>query len=356
MHIAFCTDTNYVMPCGVAMTSICENNKEEEITFHLVITDEGTAPDEVEKKVAPLRDIVVKYEKLVEVYRMDAEKIKAFTCSGAGYVSATGFSRIFLPEILSNSINKVLYLDCDLVCDGSLRDLWNYELNQDCPIGAVVDCNYASVSNHLNAKIPQSVNYINSGVLLMNLDCWRKNNYIELAVNNALENKYPLLDQDMLNNIFCGKIHYLPTKYNLQLVTLLRGIDNCHITLEYYDELKETCKSPIIIHYVSAQKPWKSEYCPFREVWEKYLYMTIWKNVNYSPVASWFEWSYIYKEFQDTYWMDASLFKEGLKPYLRFFRALVRLKSKHKFVRMSSFFLNQFASLLEKVYVWKTRK
>ena len=356
MEIAFCTDTNYVMPCGVAMTSICENNKEEDITFHLVITDEGTAPDEVEKKVSPLRDIAVKYGKIVEVYRMDAEKIKGFTCSGAGYISTTAFARIFLPEILPDEVKKVIYLDCDVVCDGSLKDLWETELIDDFPLGAIVDCYYAAPMHHKISEIPQEVHYINSGVLLMNLASWRKYNYVEKVILVATEKRFPLLDQDTLNHVFSGKIKYLPVKFNVQTIFLMHGIENNHISLDYYDEIKEACDAPILIHYVTPNKPWKNEFCPLREIWEKYLKLTVWKDLKPSPVLTRFDRTYLNKEFQDTYWMDGLLFNEGLAPYLRFFRAAVRLKNKSRLVKISSSFLNGFAAFLEKVYSWKSNR
>ena len=75
MHIAFCTDTNYIMPAGVAMVSVCENNKNIDINFHLVITDEGTSPDEVDNKVKPLLDIANSYNKQVNVYRISQKRI-----------------------------------------------------------------------------------------------------------------------------------------------------------------------------------------------------------------------------------------------------------------------------------------
>ena len=35
MDIVCCTDNNYVIPCGVLVTSICVNNQKEEITVHI---------------------------------------------------------------------------------------------------------------------------------------------------------------------------------------------------------------------------------------------------------------------------------------------------------------------------------
>jgi len=354
MHIAFCTDTNYIMPTGVAMISICENNKEE-ITFHLVITDEGTALDEVDDKVKPLKEIANQYQKKAEIYRMDAAKISSFVCSGAGYISTTAFARIFLPDLLPISINKVLYLDCDLVCDGNIRDLWSIELSENTPIGAVVDCNYASVSCKTISQIPREKPYFNSGVLLMNLDCWRRNNYVQLAISTAIEKKFPLLDQDLLNHLFYSSIKILPVRYNLQLVTLLDGIDNCILSPEYYDEIKAACENPEIIHYLSANKPWNDEYCPKREIWEKYKQKSIWKDINLLKCAARFDRTYIHREIEASYWSEPYLFKDEMTHYLRFFNAVSKFKNKTKIIKIGSFFLDTLSFFLEKVYSFKLR-
>lgn len=356
MHIAFCTDTTYVMPTGIALLSVCENNKEEDITFHLVITDEGKIESDINQKVQPLLDIVAQYNKKAVVYRMAEEQIAQFVCSGEKYVSTTAFSRIFLPELLADDIKKVLYLDGDLVCDGSLKDLWIIELPENCPMGAVVDSNYASPSFHKIAEISNSAHYINSGVLLINLDYWRQHNCIKELVDVANEKKYPMLDQDTLNNVFQNKIKYLPIKYNLQLVTLLDGVDNCHVTLEFYDEIKDAIEKPVIIHYLTGNKPWKDERCPKREVWQRYKQLSVWRDVPTEHVITRFDRSEIHSEVIDTYWIDPTLFKRGLIPYLRFFQAAVRLKNKSRLISISSSILNCGAKILEDVYNFKVRK
>lgn len=356
MHIAFCTDTNYIIPTGVAMISVCENNKEEIITFHLVITDEATDNIDIKEKVKPLLDIAAKYSKMANVYRMPESRISEFVCNGTVYVTTTAFSRIFLPEILDSSIKKVLYLDCDLICDGSLSDLWNITLPEDCPIGAIVDCNYASPRKHQIAEIPSTAKYINSGVLLMNLDCWRNNNYIDLSVNVALDKRFPMLDQDLLNHLFYENILYLPIKYNMQIATLLDGIDNCHIDMAYYEEIKEACINPIIIHYLTANKPWKLEKCPYKEKWQKYYELSIWKDSPFSEVTTRFDRSYIYEEIESSYWSDPTLFKTEAYSYMRFFKAAIKLKNKKKIVKLVSFLLDSFSSIIELIYAIKTNK
>lgn len=354
MHIAFCTDTNYVMPTGVAMISICENNKEERITFHLVITDEGTAPDEVEKKVQPLLDIVSKYNKEVQKYSLKKDLLSDFECLGGGYISVTAFARIFLPELLSEDIAKVLYFDCDIVCNGPLRELWNFDLS-DSPIGGVFDCGGNMPTCRARVGTPLCDPYINSGILYLNLELWRQNNYSRQVANCAIERRFEYLDQDALNFIFHGNIKILPIKYNVQSQYLFTDESHWCVEYQYLDEIREAIKTPSIVHFSTINKPWKDTYCPKREIWEKYESLSIWKDQGRSHVDSWFNRTHLYYDIETIYWTDCTLFAKEAYSYLRFFQVAVLFKNKTKIVGFISSILNFIALLLEKTYKFKMR-
>lgn len=353
IHIAFCTDTNYVMPTGVAMISVCENNREESICFHLVITDEGTSPDEVATKVQPLKDIAERYGKEAKVYSLKSENLKDFICSGAGYISTTAFARIFLPELLDESIHKVLYLDCDIAVDGSLRELWETSLSDACPLAAAIDANSCTQYCHFSNKDHVATTYYNSGVLLINLECWRQENLIQKTVDCAIRFKFSLLDQDVLNYLYCDRIKEIEPTYNFQILYDFKGSNSVPVD---YIPLIDSCREhPIIVHYITANKPWKDEYCPRREVWEKYLNLSQWRGITYTPVVTRLDRTEIYKDLLDTYWSDPKVFQQSVGPFLRLFKAAIRLKNKAKILRLSMSPISWIASFLEKVYQYKTR-
>lgn len=355
MHIAFCTDTNYVMPTGVAMISICENNLAEPITFHLVITDEGTVPDEVERKVKPLLDIADKYGKKAQTYSLKKEQLSAFVCRGAGYISTTAFARIFLPDLLDKEITKVLYLDCDIACNGSLKKLWEIDL-EGSAIGGIIDCNGTHAGYHERIKTPINVPYINSGVLLMNLDKWRKDDLIQKVCDCAIEHQFPLLDQDSLNFVFQGDIKLLPVKYNTQTLFIFGGELQWHVEYTYIEEIRDAIKNPVIVHYLTANKPWNDVYCPHQNIWDKYKNLSIWSDVKSQKILTRFDRTDVYNYMMSIYWQDGNLFIDGLKPYLRLFQATVKFKNKIGIISMYSAILNFVSNFLEKIYIWKTRR
>lgn len=357
IHISFCTDTNYVMPTGIAMISVCENNVEENIVFHIVLTDEGRTKEEMDAKTMPLRDIALKYKKTCQFYFIDSNKLSDFECKGAEHVSIAAFARIFLPELVSSDISKILYLDCDIVVCGTLKELWHTALAKDCPFAAVVDANGGSASYRYTLQMPPHVKYFNSGVLLMNLEYWREHNLIEKSVKCASEMRFPLLDQDMLNYLFAESVKPLPVRYNFQTLFVFTPEMYWMVDYEYVDEIrsiKQGITKPIMIHYISSNKPWKDEWCPMREVWDSYMQLSPWKSQEVQSVVTRFDRCTVYNDFMDAYWSDPKLMKEILKNCIALQKIAVQMKNKWYFVKIAMIPVKIFASILRFVYGVKT--
>lgn len=119
------------------------------------------------------------------------------------------FARCYLPEILPD-IDKILYLDLDIWVEKDISELWNIDIT-DYAIAAVVDINARNF--HL-PYIPNVNVYINSGVLLMNLEYMRKHNMVEQfhELLNTWLLSFP--DQDTLNRVCYGAIKFLSHKWN----------------------------------------------------------------------------------------------------------------------------------------------
>lgn len=335
------------------MISICETNKDSDIFFHLVITTKSG--EDIDHKVRPLKKIAEQYGKGYKVYELKEDVIAQYICSGSSYISTTAFARIFLPVILPETIKKIIYLDGDIAVNGSLEGLWDIDLPEDCPLGGIIDSCGTSVSYREVVKMPLSLPYINSGILLMNLDVWRKENLTAKAAECAIANKFPFLDQDTLNYLLQGRIMLLPVKYNVQTLFLFNDETKWNVEYSYLNEIREAVKNPVIVHYVSANKPWLDEYCPLREIWKKYSDMSEWKDMPLGKLNCRFDRSYLNRPFTDAYWSDAELMKESIEPFLRMFNAAVRLKNKKTIMRMVALPMNVLSYLLERLYQFKTR-
>jgi len=356
MHIALCSDSNYAMPVGVAMISICENNREEPITFHFVLTDEGLSEEKSNQNLQPLKDIAAKYGKDFILYHMNAEQLAVFECKGSSYISTTAFARIFLPNLVSNSISKILYLDGDLIVNQSLKPLWDTSLPPNCPLAAVPDFNMNISHQRFASKLADGITYFNSGVLLMNLDVWRAENLTKQISDAAIEYQFPLLDQDSINYVLQNRIKRLPFTYNGQILAWFAQANATSVDMQTYSEIKHiTEEPPVIIHYLSANKPWKEGRCPWREYWDRYKNISIWKNLPRQPLMTTFERTEVFPAFIEAYWGDTALMQRTLEQILPFFYACHHFKNKIKVMNCFITPLKWSTWLLEKIYTIKAK-
>ena len=275
MDIVICTDNNYVMPAGVLICSICENNMAEKINFHIIIDDAF-----IEESRQSLSEVVQSYSHEIYFHRIERNQFSSFPIGLKGqsrHLTLAAYYRLFLGNILPSTTRKVLYLDCDIIVRQNLLELWNTDI-EEYAIGYVADQNEGLISFYNLLKYPQNLGYFNSGVLLINLDYWRNHNLLEEYLE-FLKN-YPeralTFDQDVLNYVLRNRKKRLPLKYNVQSGFLCKIVN---ISWEYEDELEEAINSPCIIHYVDPMKPWiKGCDHPYKSEFFKYRQLTKWKN------------------------------------------------------------------------------
>ena len=111
--------------------------------------------------------------------------------------------------------------------------------------------------------------YFGAGVLLINVDYWRKNNTQQKSLDFVKKNKEICVwhDQDALNKILNGTVKFCHIKYNVY--EHLYENENNYPAL-FNNEIKEAVENPIIIHFCSGRKPWTFESrCPFTATWLK---------------------------------------------------------------------------------------
>ena len=128
------------------------------------------------------------YAKLKEFGRVieyDKELLSDFTKDLCGYkhVSIACFVRLLIPKYLPD-LNRAIYLDCDTVCQGSLKDFYNTDFENNYIIG----CQGIDVSKRQAKELGIDF-YINSGVLLFNIPLMNENKYFDYKIFDALLSK-----------------------------------------------------------------------------------------------------------------------------------------------------------------------
>ena len=260
IHIALCVNDGYIPYACVTIKSIIENHKNKIVNIHLL-------SDFVSDKMRCLLDEVVKYstQTKLQIHIVNDESLRGLKDSWSIYA----WYRIFLPQFLPNTINRVLYLDADTIVVGNLKDLFSLNMEGKA-IAGCLDPESFNQETFKRCGYDYSKKYICSGVLLMNLDYWRKYNLTNKVIQWGHENndriKFP--DQDTINYLCRDSKIILPLQY---------GIIGCFFQQsQYYQppfigELRNAIKSPKIIHY-AGQAPWKIELSThlMQKEWEKY--------------------------------------------------------------------------------------
>ncbi len=186
--------------------------------------------------------------------------------SAGGHLSSATYCKILVPELLRRySIDKVLYLDCDVIVLGDLTPIWQEDL-RGYALAAIEDIGGKCRKKAL--AIPSASPYFNAGVLLFNLRRWREEHLTDRVMAYAAEHGERLMfhDQDALNAVLHGQWLELPPEWNLQSNMLAASLR------------KVGPAGPIVVHYTGASKPWHYDNVhPYRSEYYRYLNMTAWR-------------------------------------------------------------------------------
>ncbi|MGD8568895.1 MAG: glycosyltransferase family 8 protein [Gammaproteobacteria bacterium] len=188
--------------------------------------------------------------------------------------------RLSIGTLLPASVHKVIYLDCDVLFYADIKDLWETELD-DCTVGAVTNLGHQPVDR---LGIEDGA-YFNTGVLLINLDKWRKaqigSQALEYMNNNI--NKLIFPDQDGLNVSLKDNWKQLPLRWNQQpAVYSMFSKKHFEKSLSYQDYY-DAIHNPAIVHFLANNKPWHYlTYHPLKESYYDYISKSPWSD--YRPV------------------------------------------------------------------------
>ena len=170
------------------------------------------------------------------------------------------YFRIFATKYLPENVDKVLYLDADTIVINELKELYDTDFEGNYFIAATHIRKLLHKFNEIRLDIKEDEPYINTGVLLINLDELRKRDVEKEVIEYINKNKTILMlpDQDIISSIYGGKIKLIDgLKYNLGDRSFnaynLRNPNN-------QINLKWVCKNTVVIHYYGRNKPWQKDY------------------------------------------------------------------------------------------------
>lgn len=159
-----------------------------------------------------------------------------------GHLGRASYIRLLIPEIVNEKI--VIYMDCDIICNIDIAELYNYKMNGNVILAvqdSIFNNIFEGISNWSDQNLDPQATYFNTGFMIMDLNLFRINGLSNKIINNIKTNEviYRFADQDGINATLCGQIGLLDGKWNVQMLSSVRHTSN-------------RC----IIHYVGEGKPW----------------------------------------------------------------------------------------------------
>ncbi len=272
IHVACNIDSNYVKYCAVMLTSLLENNRDSWFLIHIISS--GLE----ERDMAVIRSVVIdKYGQQLSFHVAPETLLESCKVDEAGYISLATYYRVFLGSILPEDVKKVIYLDCDLVVNGSITEFWNTDISE-VSLGCVEDMWSGRPESYARLHYDSRFSYFNAGVLLVNLERLRSIGFEQLAVEYLKKHvdELVLYDQDLLNALLHDDKKFVAHRWNVQ-DGFLRRRRAGRMPSESVARLEKEFLHPIIIHYTGSKKPWhyKSQH-PWKNLYFRYLDMTQW--------------------------------------------------------------------------------
>lgn len=299
MNVIYSSDDNYARHVGIAITSLYEHNRDmPQLTVYLI--DDNISPENHQR----LDAIAQKYGRQIHYIPFGPHKAR-LTLNNKWELPISAYARLFVAEMVPETVDRILYLDCDTVICDSLQELWETDMEGK-TIAAIEDV--ATCIFQAETDSPEPYRYICSGVILIDLKKWRTID-AQKQMLDYLDGRKGVVrhhDQTILNGVFWNDCFILHPRYDALTPTFLMSYENLKAYFKIWDryytkqEIRESVKNPAIIHYTSSNigRPWENSAHPKAKVYQKYWRASAWKD------APWGTFKPTYDKVQKrTYWL-----------------------------------------------------
>jgi lipopolysaccharide biosynthesis glycosyltransferase len=194
-----------------------------------------------------------------------------------GWFTTATYARLLIPDLLPEKAERALYLDCDVIVRRCVGELYDGSMDGNLVGLAVPDmgapfvtCPWGLAGWFEAGRSASDFNF-NAGVMLMNLEAWRRERIGQQALDYVRSERHQLnQDQEALNAVVGTRIGAVDPRWNQQGELFQKP---CAVVLPYPKSLVEQARTdPWIIHYSLYSKPWMHG-CehPWTAEWLKYL-------------------------------------------------------------------------------------
>jgi len=247
--ILFATDKGYTPHLATALYSLLRNNRD--INIRVVIFTGGIAVEDQEKLSMIAGGFGVELEFIELNDSIFDELVLNY------HFKKSNYYRLYAADLIKGE--SCLYLDADIIVTGSIKEI--IEANLDSYYLAAVD--NPGFDRHEELGMHPASKYFNSGVMLLNLDKWRRYCVKDRVIALTKEKPEAILfvDQCGLNAVVDGKWLELDPRFNCQSYIFASGLnENC---------LKGN--GAVIVHFTGSGKPWHmNNKHPYKKLYWEY--------------------------------------------------------------------------------------
>lgn len=238
-HIFFGVDNRFISHALITVMSLTENAGESAYQFHIISSELE------ENDAGKFVEILADTGHGLTLHHTGRELFSSLPTTEL-FTYAT-YYRLLAP-LLVPAAEKLLYLDADMVCINYLDPLWAFPAWENAIALVVGESERLQAALAASAGLKNS-RYFNAGMMMINVPAWNQaeisEKALKLLTSQATSFKY--LDQDALNIVLEGKVHFVDRRFNF--IEMLAHDEDGY----QRDVPPETC----IIHYAGADKPWQ---------------------------------------------------------------------------------------------------
>ncbi|KAL8281042.1 hypothetical protein RQP46_006721 [Phenoliferia psychrophenolica] len=276
IHIVFTSSASYVTGLLALINSTLVNaspSTRTRLQFHIVSSDSAEAGQVIElldeRFGEQLEGRLTPYG-LAETADERLEHVKVW----AGYRSESlskpiVFARFLVPDLLAKDIDRVIYLDQDVLVLQDLAELWDIDL-EGYPVAAARLCRMSALWRkqfvmNKNPLIEGGFSHdtctLNNGVLVYDLGAWRSSSpsftdqLFHWTRLNSEDKLYSLGSQPPFNLVFYRNYKVLDDKWNLMDIAGLRE-ETDHGRGQPWTRSRDEVASSAVLHWNGAVKPW----------------------------------------------------------------------------------------------------
>lgn len=247
VNICLSFDDKYYPHASATIESIIDNANDKQKLVFYILCDNNLTSDKRE-----LLHFGLKPNVTIKFVEIDPDLFSSLPLNRS-YISLNTYYRLVIHKVLPD-IDKVIYLDSDMICLDDIVKLWQENLDGKC-IGASLDEGGILQSRRL--LLGADNNYFNAGMIVFNLKEIRlkyPDVFIEYMINFYINNReISLQDQDILNITFKDQSKILPLKWNVNSRMFTANDLERKYSLQ---QESETLSDIGILHYTDRRKPW----------------------------------------------------------------------------------------------------